>query len=183
MGPSGVTLGTLLGSVDGDGLKKALAAAEREGDRNQGLLSDFVCQQAAKAIESEVMNVDAVHLLARAWASIAELRRYRDETMQDASSTRRVAFANKTLSAPQNIELSLDVQGIPSLPLVLTIDLKVSFQSVGLTVARGLVTEAEFGKASASASLKYRDIELVPAKKTDSISFGKQAFRPGLAIP
>jgi hypothetical protein len=87
------------------------------------------------------------------------------------------------LSAPQNIELSLDVQGIPSLPLVLTIDLKVSFQSVGLTVARGLITEAEFGKASASASLKYRDIELVPAKKTDSISFGKQAFRPGLAIP
>lgn len=183
MTATGVTLGTLLGTVSGDSIKKALSAASREGERNRGLLSDFVCQEAAKAIESEVMQVDAVHLLARAWASAAELRRYRDETIKDPETKRRVAFANKNLSAPQTIELSLEIQGLPTVPLALTIDLKVAFQSVGLTVARGAVTEAEFGKASASAALKYRDIELIPAKKTDSVSFGKKSFQPGIEIP
>lgn len=183
MAASGITLGSLVGSVSGDSVRKALAAAEREGDRNRGLLSDFVCQEAAKAIETEVLEVDAFHLLARAWAGVAEVRRYRNETLKEPDAKRRVAFASKTLNAPQKIELNLEVAGLPALTLELTIELKVAFESVGLTVARGMVTEAEFGKASASAALKYRDVELVPARKTDSIKLGRKQFEPGLEIP
>jgi hypothetical protein len=169
--------------VSGDSVRKALAAAEREGDRNRGLLSDFVCQEAAKAIETEVLEVDAFHLLARAWAGVAEVRRYRNETLKEPDAKRRVAFAAKTLKAPQKIELKLEIAGLPALTLELTIDLKVAFESVGLTVARGKVTEAEFGKSSASVALKYRDVELVPAKKTDSIKLGRKQFDPALEIP
>jgi hypothetical protein len=181
-GDTGITLGALLNGVTGDRLRDALAKAGK-GDRERSLITGFACEQAAKAIESEVLNTDAVHLLARAWSSVAELRRYRDQTLNEPDATQRVTFANKTLSAPQKIELTLDFGGQSTLPLVLTVDLKVSFQSVALTVKHGQITEAEFGKAAASAGLKYRDVELIPTRKTDAVSFGKRVFKPGLAIP
>ena len=171
------TLGSLLEPITPDAVRNALAArAQEEGGGAPGasLLGGFVCEQAAKAVENELLEVDVVEVLARAFATLAELREYADAVKYPREKPQTLVMTNKTISAPQDVEIGLEVDGLPLIPLVLTVDLEAELECVRLTVGGGCITAIDLGTAAASAGLRYRSVALIKSRRTDAVQLGSR---------
>ena len=187
MKESGITIGQLMEHVSPGAIEKGLRQHLRHQGAPQGtvaLIGGFVSEQAARVVEEELLKVDVFSVLARAWATAAELHRYADAAKYPATSPQKVVLTKKSVSAPLDVELKLELEGLPAVPLVLTVDLQATFDCVTLTVAGGRLTAADLGSATASVALSYGDVVLVEPKKTEAVQLGARLdLGEGIPIP
>jgi hypothetical protein len=170
-----ITLGKVLDRISPGAVQDGLQRHLKEQNAHAtvlALVSGFVSEQAAHAVEEELLKVDLFSALARAWATAAELHKYADATKYPADAPQKVVLTKKSVSAPQDVELRLELEGLPIVPLVLTVDLKAVFDCVTLTVGGGRVMGVDLGSASVSAGLMYRDVVLVAPRRSDTVALG-----------
>ena len=187
MKESGITIGQLMEQISPGAIEKGLTQHLKQHGAPQGtlgLIGGFVSEQTARVVEEELLKVDAFSVLARAWVTAAELHKYADAAKYPSTSPQKVVLTKKSVSAPLDVELKLELEGLPVIPLVLTVDLKAAFDCVTLTVAGARLTSADLGSATASVGLSYGDVVLVEPKKTEAVQLGARLdLGEGIPIP
>jgi hypothetical protein len=131
-----------------------------------------------------VLNIDAFELIAKAWASARELHEYANTTDHPPGHVEIVHLGEHTLTTGVHPVLQITIAGHKLKPMRFSLILTARFQSAALSIRDGAIIAVAPGDGSATAVLKYHDLDLhkplplktlhLPALKT---------FDPGLRLP
>lgn len=180
MNESGVTIAELL-KLNPEQLRTSVNNLAEHASKDASVsasLPGFLTEQGADAVV-EALDQDIFGLIFGALGALRELHQYTDVEKHPRGT---VKLGKCSMKAPQAIELKLGEIGLPGHLLRFTLELTAEFQSLILRIQDGAIRAITPGAAKASVALKYGDKEVVPAKSTPEIPFGKE-FKPPGGLP
>ncbi len=142
-----------------------------------------VVTDRAVASLNEALHVDLVGLAAETLSGLRELHDYSGADKPPAGAEAVVTFFDRILKAPLTLGLHLEVDHAKLPPLELTLDLRLVFEALAVTVKAGRVRGVGLGSGHAEASVRYGDEVLVPLFSSRPLELPPKAFDPGFAIP
>lgn len=145
--------------VDAKELKLQDAAA---GDS----LLAFVGAKVQEGVE-QALDVDVLGLVAQAWSKVDELRGVAEQTVRSAQPS-HVFLGKHELTCDNQLDVVLEFAGVPAVTDHLQVRLVAVFESVGLTLERGCITEIDAGRGSARVELRYSNAKLL-GQSTDAV--------------
>lgn len=175
-----------------DGLEKAVEGGLREqADKNKGGLEQMTDSQSTLAWRfirstaageiSRALDCDLFVLLAKTWAKARELREYNNKPPGETSIVHLGKHDFKLTVYPVLVvEL-----GVPPYPeLRFTLEVAAHFDGAALSIRDGYIVAVGTGQASATAQLKYGNVELHKKEESPSVKLpGYHEFKaPGLRI-
>ena len=143
----------------------------------------LVKNEAARQLQS-VLHVDAFELIAKAWASARELHGYTNVADHPPGHVEITHLGEHTLTTGVHPVLRITIAGHKLEPMRFSLILTAKFQSAALSIRDGAIIAVAPGDASATAVLKYRDIDLHKPLPLKTLHLPVlKTFDPGLHIP
>lgn len=158
-------------------------AQTSEGKPLPGLALKIASDKAANAVRSG-LNCDVFELLAKGWCVARELQKFRDTKLHPPGERSTVTLGEHRLATTANPTLTITVDSIRLKPLSLTLELAATFETAVLTIVDAHIVSLETGTCTASAQLKYHDIDLHDPLESRKLTLpGRLTFEaPGLPI-
>jgi len=147
-----------------------------------GPVLGVVTDRAAASL-NEALHVDLIGLAGETLSGLRELHDYSGADKPPAGGEAMVTFFERTLKAPLTLGLHLEVDHIKLPSLELTLDLRLVFEALTVTVKAGHVRAVGLGSGHAEASVRYGNEVLVPLFSSRPLELPPKSFDPGFAIP
>jgi len=180
------TLASLL-NITKDDVKQALSYHAQDEPGVAGVLKPAVALISDLATDklNGALEVDCLEMLGQAWAKLNSLREYADPKKHPPGEAAVVQLGDHSVTHPCYPLLELKALGVNKVltELKLTLELKVRFKSVALSIRDGKIMAAAPGEASVSAALKYKSFTLKEQSTPAWELPGEIAFGHGIPIP
>lgn len=181
MADSGIQLKHLL-PTNLDELEQAVDGEIRIGREHSqpGVAWGFVRSTAADRIR-DVLDCDAIELIATGWSKAVELRQ---SDRQTRGQTTIVHLGKHNIKTSVHPVLTVGFNLPPHVALRFTLEVTAHFKAVALSVRDGYILAADTGQASVSAQLLYKKAKLHGKQESPTLLLpGRYTFKdPGIRI-
>jgi len=142
----------------------------------------WIASRVAAQVKS--LDIDPFELIAKAWATARELHGYADAKLHPPGRTETMWLGEHTLTAAVNPVFQFTVAGVKLPEMRFSLVLTAALRSASLSIRDGALIAAAAGDASATAVLKYRDVDLHDPLPLRTLRLpGHKDFDPPLRIP
>lgn len=171
MSLNGITLTTLFElAQDHDFHQRALAAhagTEEDLSKMKSRASTFLKNLKWKVIEEdikkkslELLHIDAMELLTKAWRQYQEIAEEAEKTKSGGEAA-HVALAEHFINAKLHPFLEIDIKKISVEKIVFDVNVDFNLKGLQLKIENGRIVEVEAGSCEGNGEIKVKDTQLV----------------------
>ena len=143
---------------------KAVAAAKLFTGKAPETQLDLAATEVIGFLRGAMADLSIPELLASCWSKYSALSRYTNARDYPPDKTYVEPFFEQTLTSTHHPFVELRLGGVPTGKVEFTVEVKVVFAEVSLSIRGGRIIAAKPGKASASGTLKCEDKQVLTRK-------------------
>ena len=161
---------------------QAVAAAKVFTGKAPETQLDLAATEVIGLLRGAMADVSIPEVLAGSWSKYSALAKYANAREYPPDKTYVEPFFKQTLTSTHHPFIELRLGGVPTGKVTFTVEVKVTFEEVSLSIRGGRIVAAKPGKVSASGTIKCEDKEVLTRKLGELTLPGQITFDPGIAL-
>lgn len=143
---------------------KAVAAAKVFTGKAPETQLDLAATEVIGFLRGSLADLSIPELLAGGWSKFSALSKYANAREYPPDKTYVEPFFEQTVTSTHHPFVELRLGGVPTGKVEFTVEVKITFAEVSLSIRGGRIVAAKPGKASASGTLKCEDKQVLTRK-------------------